>query len=302
LEYKDYYKTLGLSKGASEQDIKQAYRSLARQYHPDVNPDAAAAERFKEINEAYQVLSDTDKRRRFDQISNSYDSWQRTGKSSSGFDWSKWTDAATQQQDSSGGIFSDFFTSIFGDGGRRSSGGFGKQPIQGYDQELDVTITLEEAFNGTRQRVDKGRQSFNAHIPPGVKSGSEIRFKGQGEAGFAGGRPGDLYIKVTVREHSIYTREGDDLSMDLEVPLYTAVLGGEVRIKTLDGHVRLRIPPGTQSGQTIRLRERGMPVLNREGEFGDLFARVLIQVPENLTAEERDLFEQLARLRRKKKG
>lgn len=292
MEYKDYYKTLGVPRQATEKEIKQAYRSLARQYHPDLNPDTA--ERFKEINEAYQVLSDSEKRRRFDQITSSYTDWQRSNNKSGGFDWSRWTQAETARQES-GGIFSDFFTTVFGEGTRRAAAN--KQPISGYDQELEVTLTLEEAYTGAKRRVDKGRNSFNAHIPPGVKSGSEIRFAGQGEPGFAGGKPGDLYVKVVVQDHPIFTREEDDLHMDLEVPLYTAVLGGEVRINAPGGHVRLRIPPGTQSGNTIRLKGRGMPHLGNHKEHGDLYARVMIQVPTDLTPEEEDLFRQLASLR-----
>lgn len=294
MEYKDYYKTLGVPRSATEKEIKQAYRTLARQYHPDVNPETA--EKFKEINEAYQVLSDSGKRRRFDQITSSYTDWQRTGNKNTGFDWSRWTQAEQARQQDSGGIFSDFFTSVFGDGTRRTTSS--KQPHPGYDQELEVMLTLEEAFTGTKRRVDKGRNSFNAHIPPGVRTGSEIRFAGQGEPGFAGGKPGDLYIKVKVEEHPIFTREDDDLHMDLNVPLYTAVLGGEVRINTPGGNVRLRIPPGTQSGSTIRLKGRGMPHLGNHKEQGDLYTRVLIQIPTDLTPEEEDLFQQLASLRK----
>ncbi len=293
LEYKDYYTTLGVPRNATEKEIKQAYRNLARQYHPDVNPETA--DRFKEINEAYQVLSDSEKRRRFDQLSVSYRDWQRTGGKNTGFDWSRWTQADyPQPRQESGGIFSDFFNSVFGEGTRRTQ----KQPIQGYDQELEVTLTLEEAYTGTKRRVDKGRNSFNAHIPAGVKTGSEIRFVGQGEPGFAGGKSGDLYVKVKVQEHPVFTREEDDLYMDLEVPLYTAVLGGEIRISSPGGHVRLRIPPGTQSGSTIRLKGRGMPHLNNPKEYGDLYTRVMIQIPTELTPEEEDLFRKLAALRK----
>lgn len=295
MEFKDYYKTLGVPRSATEKEIKQAYRSLARQYHPDVNP--ATAERFKEINEAYQVLSDAEKRRRFDQLSVSYHDWQRSSVKSAGFDWSRWTqEDYAQSRQESGGIFSDFFNTIFGDGTRRAQ--VNKQPIQGYDQELEVTLTLEEAYTGTKRRVDKGRNSFNAHIPPGVKTGSEIRFVGQGEPGFAGGKAGDLYVKIKVQEHPVFTREEDDLYMDLEVPLYTAVLGGEIRITAPGGHVRLRVPPGTQSGSTIRLKGRGMPRLNIPKEHGDLYTRVMIQIPTDLTPEEEDLFRRLAALRR----
>lgn len=294
MEYKDYYKTLGVARTATEKEIKTAYRNLARQYHPDVSPDTA--ERFKEINEAYQVLSDAEKRRRFDQITSSYTDWQRSNNRETGFDWSRWTQAEQNRQES-GGIFSDFFTTIFGEGTRRTPPGQ-KAPIAGYDQELEVTLTLEEAYTGAKRRVDKGRHSFNAHIPPGVKTGSEIRFAGQGEAGFAGGRAGDLYIKVTVQDHAVFTREEDDLHMDLEVPLYTAVLGGEVRIPSPGGVIRLRIPSGTQSGNTIRLKGRGMPRLSNNKEHGDLYARVLIHIPTDLTSEEEELFRQLAALRK----
>lgn len=305
MDYHDYYKILGVPRDASEKQIKQAYRQLARQYHPDLNDSPHAEDQIKRINEAYTVLSDAEKRRRYDDVAANYRSWQSRGERGD-FDWGRWTQQAAQNRpahtetETTGGLFSDFFRSLFGADSRRSSAGnFGhKAPIAGNDLELDVTLSLEEAYHGCTRQVNRQvGGAFTARIPPGVKSGTKIRFAGQGEMGFAGGETGSLYINIAVQEHPRYERREHDLYMDVEVPLYAAVLGGDVRLPTLAGDVKLKIPPGTQSGKTIRLQKRGMPHLRQEEEFGDLYARVLIQVPTQLSGEERDLFERLAQLR-----
>ena len=304
MKYHDYYKVLGVDRSASDKEIKRAYREQARRYHPDLNTDAGAADQFRTINEAYEVLSDAEKRRHYDSLDSKYRDWQRYGKGSD-FDWSGWThqqqrSSTVDYDESSGGVFSDFFRAVFGDGGRRTSGPQtrGKQPIAGRDREIDITITLEEAFHGATRQV-KGASSghFAARIPRGAKSGTKVRFASEGESGFAGGKPGSLYLNITVAEHEVFERRDNDLLMDIVVPLYAAVLGGDVRIPTLSGDVKLKIPPGTQSGKTIRLKDRGMPLLHEEDACGDLYARVMIQIPEDLTDEEYELFEQLADLR-----
>lgn len=300
----DYYKILGIPRDATNKDIKTAYRRLARKYHPDLNPgDERAADRFKEVNEAYEVLSDEDKRRQYDQLGSA---WGQTGN----FDWTSWarsSGSAAQHRynrrgtssrveyDTGEGGFSDFFTSIFGDGA--SSSRSGKSPIRGRDSELEVSIGLEEAYSGTTRQVTRGSQQFTAHIPRGAKTGTKVRFANQGERGFAGGNRGDLYLVITVEDHPVFERNGDDLYIDVKVPLYDAVLGGDVRVSTLDGDLKLKVPPGTQSGQLIRLKGKGMPNIRSNENAGDLFVRTLIQIPENLSEEELELFEHLRDLR-----
>jgi curved DNA-binding protein len=301
VEFRDYYQVLGVSRNATPKEIKQAYHRLARQYHPDRNSSPDAEEKFKLINEAYQVLSDPEKRRRYDQLDSNYQTWQRSGRRGD-FDWSRWTHGAGQPGYADmdpGGIFSEFFRAIFGeDIPVRPARGAAKRPIEGRDREMTVTISLEEAYEGTTRQIDlpDGR-SFTARIPKGAKTGTKVRFAGQGESGFAGGKAGSLYIIINVQDHPIFERRGSDLYMDIQVPLYTAVLGGDVRVTTLAGDVKLKIPRGTQSGRTIRLHGRGMPNLHQENSYGDLYARVLIQIPEYLSAEEEEHFRQLAKLR-----
>jgi curved DNA-binding protein len=308
MEYRDYYQILGVERGASEKEIKQAYRRLARQYHPDVNKSAGAEERFKEINEAHQVLSDSEKRQKYDQLGASWQSWQRQG-APGGFDWSQWTtgrpgggrvrmeygDLGDLFGQGGMGGFSDFFESIFG-------GAAGPQPSQrrrarGQDYEQRVEITLEEAFHGSTRVLQRDGQRLEMKIPPGVKTGSRVRMAGQGGPGAGGGPQGDLYLKIEVLSHPDHERKGDDLLRDVDVGVYTAVLGGEVRVPTLDGRVMLTIPPETSSGRVLRLRGKGMPKLRNPEEYGDLYVTVRIQVPADLTAREKDLFTQLAGLR-----
>ncbi len=311
-EYKDYYRILGVNRDADGKEIKKAYRKLARQHHPDVNPgDKKAEERFKEINEAYEVLSDPEKRARYDQLGSQYQQWQRTG----GQGNIPWEDLLRQAgfgpmggveyREYPGGAgvggFSDFFEMMFGGLGgttsRRGEPRVRQAPRNGRDIDFEVTITLEEAFHGVTRVLDRAGQKLSVRIPPGAKTGTRIRLGGKGEEGYAGGQPGDLFLVVKVQDDPNYERRGDDLYRDIYIDLYTAVLGGEVRVPTLGGDVRLRIPPGTSSGKTFRLAGRGMPILRSPNRYGDLYARVLVRVPERLTDEERALFERLAGLR-----
>ena len=308
MEYKNYYKTLGVERNASEKEIKQAYRRLARQYHPDVNKSSGAEEHFKEINEAYQVLSDRENRRKYDQLGDSWQRWQQQG-ARGGFDWSQWTagfpggDRARVDygdlrdlfgQGGRGG-FSDFFESIFGGmGGPRTSR---RMRARGQDFEQPVEVTLEEASHGTMRALQRDGQRIEAKIPPGVKTGSRVRMAGQGGPGRGGGPRGDLYLRIRVLAHPDFERKGDDLYRDVEVDLYTAVLGGEVRVLTPDGGVMLKIPPEISGGKVFRLRGKGMPYLRHPSQRGDLYVTVRIRVPCNLTTREKDLFSQLAGLR-----
>lgn len=300
----DYYKILGVPRTATEKEIKRAYRDLARQFHPDLNPgDTSAENRFKQINEAYEVLGDPDKRARYDEYGHF---WKTRGNPSDGVDWSRWasnfgsnsTARRSSNGSTSGGFFSEIFSVLFGQESTRTESRPSKTPIRGRDIEFMVNITLEEAYQGTSRKItgERGYQ-FTAHIPPGSREGTKIRFAAQGKPGFAGGVRGDLYVVVSVEEHPIFERDGDDLLIDLKIDLYTAVLGGEVRIPTLVGDVKLRIPSSTQSGQRIRLQNKGMPLLRDPNLYGDMYVRPLIQVPADLTEEERSLFARLRHIR-----
>jgi len=323
MEYKDYYAILGVSKDATEDEIKKAYRKLARKHHPDVNPgDATAEERFKDINEAQEVLLDPEKRKLYDRFGSQWEQYQRAGGQAQDFDWSQWQGQGQpggqrttyrtvnpeefEELFGAQGGFSDFFESLFGGGmgGRRGSsdfGGFAQQqarPRRGSDQEHTVEITLEEAFHGTTRALEweDGRR-IEAKIPPGVKTGSRIRLSGQGGYGSGGGQAGDLYLKVKVRPNERFQREGSNLKTTIPVDLYTAVLGGRVPVNSLDRTVNLNIPPETANGRQFRLRGLGMPRLGNTDERGDLFAEVSIQMPDNLSEEEKELFRQLRSLR-----
>ncbi|RLC65751.1 MAG: J domain-containing protein [Chloroflexi bacterium] len=321
MEYRDYYKILGVSRDASEKEIKRAYRKLARQFHPDVNPgDKRAEERFKEINEAYEVLSDPDKRHKYDQLGANWQQWQRMGRDPGQFDWSQWFASAPggvrvewggDIGDLFGGsgasAFSDFFRTIFGGMGdtgytraaedlfRRPTGQHG---VRGQDMDASIEITLEEAFHGTTRVLRQGNRRIRVKIPPGARTGSKVRIAGKGGPGYGvGSPPGDLYLNITVKPHPVYEREQDDLRCEIDVDLFTAVLGGQVRLATLNGDVSLRIPPGTDGGTTFRLRGKGMPNPRNPERRGDLLATVQIQVPKSLAPRERELFEELAHLR-----
>ena len=313
MEYKDYYQILGVGRDATEDEIKRAYRRLARKYHPDVNPgDKEAEERFKEINEAYEVLSDPEKRRKYDQLGAAWREWERMGGRPGDFDWSQWVSAAPGGQrvyvrygtaedleDLFGGSspFSDFFTQIFGGlGGAPGGFEFRTRPRRGQDLEQEVEISLEEAYHGTTRLLQKDGRRLQVKIPPGAYTGLRIRMAGEGGPGAAGGQPGDLYLRVRVAPHPRFERRGDDLYTTVPVDLYTAVLGGKVRVETLAGPVMLTIPPGTQNGQTFRLRGKGMPKLRQKGQYGDLYARVEVRLPTRLTPRQRELFEELRRL------
>ena len=300
MEYKDYYKVLGVERNADEKAIKRAYRKLAVRFHPDKNPgDKGAEERFKEINEAYEVLGDAAKRAKYDQLGASYDAWQRMGGRPGGFDWTQWMGESPggihvevgDLDDLFGGGFSDFFQTIFG-GTAGARGPAGRARSRGRDLEQPVAISLQEAFSGTTRELRRDGRKLEVRIPPGARSGTRVRVSGQGEAG------GDLFLLIDVAPDSRFTRDGDDLHTQVDVDLYTAVLGGEIELPTPGGQVVLTIPAGSQPGATFRLKGRGLPGLQQPSRKGDLFAHLQIQLPRSLSAEEKDLFKKLASLRR----
>jgi curved DNA-binding protein len=303
MDYKDYYKILGVERSASADDVRKAYRKLAMQYHPDRNPgDKQAEEKFKEINEAYQVLSDPQKRARFDQVGSAYSNWQQRGGSPGDFDWSQWYSG---QPGASGGtrvdygdlndlfgqdIFSDFFRSIFGGaGGGRP--GTSTRPRQAASYQQPISISLEEAYHGTTRAFQSDDRHLQVRIPAGVKTGSKVRV--------AGGAPdgSDLYLIVEVGPDARFERQGDDLRGTATVDVFTALLGGEAEVPTLDGTVKLKIPAGTQPEQVFRLAGRGMPRLRSSQNKGDLFVRLKVRVPKQLSEKQKSLLQEAARLK-----
>jgi DnaJ-class molecular chaperone len=359
MQYKDYYKLLGVKRNASQKEVKAAYRKLARKYHPDVNPGNNEAEtRFKEINEAYEVLSDEEKRKKYDRFGSEWEQFEKMGSQPGGsgdFDFSQW---AAQQGYAPGGNyrtvggtmpggadFSDFFDMLFGGERVAGMGGMGGDPFararvgtrtvtrRGEDINQPVEITLEEAYTGTNRRLQlqvedtcptcggTGIQNakacptcgglgvvarvktLEARIPPGVHTGSVVRLGGEGGPGVGGAPRGDLRLNITVLPHPRFERKGDNLHITLPVPLYTALLGGEVRVPTLRGtNLALRIPPETQNGRVIRLGGQGMPHLGNPDQKGDLLVKVEAQLPQELTDQERNLLTDLQRIYNERGG
>jgi curved DNA-binding protein len=332
MEFKDYYQMLGVAKTASEKELKQAYRKLARKHHPDVNPgDKAAEGRFKEINEAYEVLGDPDKRRKYDELGANWRMYEQAqqqgyaggagagpfGGAPFGGGGGAWTintgggpgGYRTMTEDEMREMFgdedpfSDFFKTFFGGGGGapreagRAGRGRGPRAQKGRDIEHEVELTLEEAFHGATRRISIKQgghaRSVDVRIPAGVRDGSRVRAAGEGESGANGGPAGDLFLRVRLRPHPVFEREGNDLRTRVGVPVTAAVLGGEAAVPTISGSVRLKIPETTQSGQVFRLKGHGMPVVGRADERGDLYATVDVQLPRSLSRTERTHWEAL---------
>jgi curved DNA-binding protein len=313
MEYRDYYKILGVERNATEQEIKKAYRKLALKYHPDRNPGKKEAEeKFKEINEAYQVLSDPQKRSRYDQLGEQYSRYQQSGGAPGGFPWEEWVNQGQAARGAPGGVrveygdiedlfgggFSDFFSQIFGGAaGRAGPGTRTRHPTARQAPshvEQPVSISLMEAYQGSERTLQVGNRRLEVKIPAGARTGTKIRVPGGGPAG-PDGHPADLYLAIEVTPDNRYELKGNDLYTDVTIDLYPAVLGGTANVTTPAGNVLLTIPSGTQPGQTFRLAGRGMPILRSPQEHGDLYARVKVQLPRQLTSEQRNLFEQLAR-------
>jgi DnaJ-class molecular chaperone len=323
---KDYYQILGVNRNASEKEIKQAFRRLARKHHPDLNAgDKAAEAKFKEINAAYEVLSNPEKRKKYDQFGDQWEYADQFAKSG-GQERVRWDfgkgGSTFEYGDLSG--FGDIFSSLFGDSGLGSR--MRRGPRRGQDIESPVEVTLEEAYHGSTRMMQLQTQEpctacggtgrvgnrvcticngaggkitpkrLEVKIPAGVRDGSRIRIAGEGGPGLAGGSKGDLYLVVKVLPHKLFERKGDDLYTEVSVPLATAILSGEVRLPTLNGNLSLKIPPETQNGKVFRLAGKGMPQLGNN-KHGNMFAKVKVVLPTNLTEEERKLFERLRSLR-----
>lgn len=300
MEYRDYYKTLGVNKSANQDEIKSAYRKLAMQFHPDRNQgDASAEDKFKDINEAYQVLSDADARAKYDQLGSSYKDWKKHG-GQGDFDWNNWArqgGGSTQYSSANNEAFSDFFSRIFGAGfgsGQDpfadlfSNGGAQQRQMPQLDQPVE--ITLHEAYTGTQRSFMIGNRHLTVKIPPGARTGTKVRVKGGGP------NNRDLYLVITVTNDKAFEREEDDLTRSVDVDLFTAVLGGSVKVKTMASAVELKIPAGTQPGSKIRLKGKGMPRLKAKGQFGDLFVVVQVNLPKHLNGKQKELFEELKAL------
>lgn len=317
MEFKDYYKVLGVEPNADEKTIKSVYRKLARQHHPDVNPgDKGSVEKFKEINEAYQVVSDPEQRKKYDQLRAQYQQWQQQGGRPQDFNpQSQQQGGAAGPQGGAGARyataedledlfggdspFSEFFQSNFS-GARGAGAGGTPRPRRGRDIEYEVELTLDEAFHGAKRLLQIGERRIEAAIPRGVQSGSRIRLAGQGEPGRSGGPAGDLFLIAQVLPNEKFERDGDDLYADVPVDVYTAALGGEVRVPTLDGAVMLKVEPRTQAGRSIRMRGKGMPSLADPSKRGDLYARISLALPEPLSEHELAVLRELRAAREKK--
>jgi len=311
MDFIDYYKVLGVNKTATQDEIRAAYRKLARKHHPDLNPnDKEANKRFQQINEANEVLSDPEKRKKYDQYGKDWqhaeafekakqEAGQQGGSRRSAganpFGAGGGSFSAEDFESGDGGEFSDFFESLFGGGGRRSGGS--KARFRGQDYQAELQINLAEAASTHQRVLTVNDKNIRITIPAGVANGQVIKLKGHGAPGANGGPDGDLYITFVIADDPRWSREGNDLRMKAPLDLYTAVLGGEITVETLSGKVKLKIKPGTANGTTVRLKGKGFPVYKEEGKSGDLYVNLEISIPTDLTEKEKELFRQLKDLR-----
>ncbi len=312
MDFKDYYEILGVAPNADKKTIQKTFRQLARKVHPDVNPgNKEAEEKFKTINEAYQVLSDEKQRKKYDELRSQYQQWQQTGGRQKDFDWQNWSARPDQgghvqyanAEDledlfGSDSPYSEFFANIFGAQRARGSGkNHGAQPgssRRGRDVEYEIDLTLEDAFHGTERLLEIDGHRIKAGIPAGVRTGSRVRLAGQGERGQNNGPAGDIYLIVHVIPHKTFERDRDNLHMEVQVDFFTAIAGGEIRISSLERPLILTIPPRTNAGRSFRLRGKGMPHLGDPKKRGDLFALVKLVLPEPLTDQEVSSIRELA--------
>ncbi|MBU2945467.1 DnaJ C-terminal domain-containing protein [Zobellia uliginosa] len=300
MDYIDYYKVLGITKSASEKDIKKAYRKMARKYHPDVNPnDATAEKKFKEINEANEVLGDPEKRKKYDQYGKDWMHAEQFEKAKAQQRSSRGSTGQGARQDFGGGDFSDFFESMFGGSGGFSQGGYsaggGRQTrFRGQDLNAELRLNLRDAYKTQKQTLTVNGKNIRLTIPAGIENGQTIKIPGHGGVGRNGGPKGDLYLKFIIDNNTSFKRDGNNLYKDVEVDLYTAILGGEITVDTFDGKAKLKIKPETQTGTKVKLKGKGFPIYKKEGQYGDLYITYNIQTPTNLSDKEKELFKQLA--------
>ncbi len=301
MEYKDYYKVLGVDKKASQEDIKKVYRKLAVKYHPDKNPgDKISEEKFKEINEAYDVLGDAEKRKKYDDLG---DNWQQYGQGGfpGGFNNQQYARQGRGRQQKGSqfdeGQFSDFFESFFGhsDQGFGNTRKRGSTQRKGEDYQAETTITLDEAFQGTSRQVNLATQKLNLKLKPGIADGQVLRMKEKGGPGLNGGPNGDLFITINVQKHELYERKGDDIYFDQPLDAFTAILGGKLTVQALDKALKINIPPGTDSEKVFRLKDMGMPIYGDATRRGDAYVRVIITVPKNLSEEDKEILSSVAK-------
>lgn len=305
MAYIDYYKILGVEKNASADDIKKSYRKLARKLHPDLNPnDAEAHKKFQQINEANEVLSDPEKRAKYDKYGENWKHGEEHEKAQQQYQqqqrqWSNPQGGQTfyTEGEFSDGDFSDFFHSMFGGGFSQRQSGRGTRKFKGGDYQAELRLTLRQAMHTHQQTLTIDGKNIRITIPAGVADGQKIKISGYGQPGVNGGPSGDLYITFVIAEESGFKRLGDALYTEAGIDLYTAVLGGEITIHTLDGQVKMKIKPGTQPDAKLRLKGKGFPVYKKDGQFGDLFVTLKIQIPQNLSEKEKELFTELSKAR-----
>ena len=304
----DYYKTLGLEKSATQDDIKKAFRKLARKYHPDLNPnDKDANRQFQQINEANEALSDPEKRKKYDEYGEHWknaDQFEQAKQSQQqnaysggggGYQGGGFSSADFGGEGfSGGGDFSDFFESLFGNAGAKSKRGSRK--FKGQDYQAEINISLLDAYNTHKQTLAVNGKNLRITIPAGIANGQTIKLGGQGAPGANGGSNGDLYITFNISEDPHFKRLNNDLYTNAEIDLYTAVLGGDVTVTTFDSKVKLKVAPGTQNNTKVRLKGKGFPVYKTEGEFGNLFVTYTIKIPTELTEKQKELFNELKNL------
>lgn len=296
MPYIDYYKILGVNRNASAEDIKKAYRKLARKLHPDLNPnDKEAHRRFQELNEANEVLSDPEKRARYDKYGENWKHGEEHEKAQQQYQQQR----GGQQWSSEDDDFSDFFHSMFGSGFSQRAGSSGRRyRFKGADYQAELHLTLRQATQTHQQTLSVHGKNVRITIPAGVADGQKIKLAGYGQPGAEGSPSGDLYITFIIEEDPHFKRLGDDLHTETAIDLYTAVLGGQVMIDTLDGQVKMTIKPGTQPGSKLRLKSKGFPVYKKDGNFGDLYVTLKVQLPEHLSQKEKELFTELSKIRK----
>ncbi|MDO5510928.1 MAG: J domain-containing protein [Weeksellaceae bacterium] len=301
----DYYKILGVAKTASQDEIKKAYRKLARKLHPDINPnDADAQNKFQQLNEANEVLSDPEKRKKYDEYGENWKHAEEIERQRAQQQYSQNPFGGAYQHEYSGsfdeGQFSDFFGDLFGSrtGGFRSSGGGARRGFRGQDLHAELTLDLLQASKTHKQTLNVNGKNIRITIPAGVAEGQQIKLAGHGGKGMQGGPNGDLYITFHIAAHPVFARDGDDLHKKVNIDLYTAILGGEITIDTLDGKVKMNVKPGTQNGARVKLSGKGFPVYKKQDAFGDLYVTYQVDLPTNLSDQEKELFTQLSQLRK----